>query len=66
MVKNKMSRFYGLMCTMEEVLSVDCDTLNCQQFCINDGERRGHCICKEGYTLQSDGHCSGIYIFILY
>jgi len=38
----------------------ECDTLDCEHFCINDGDRQGHCECKLGHSLQLDGrHCGG-------
>jgi len=45
---------------------VECNTLDCEHLCVNDGQQQGHCECKQGYSLQLDGRrCDGI-IYNLY
>ena len=45
---------------------VECDTLDCEHFCVSEGQGKGHCQCKYGYSLQLDGrHCDGIFFLCL-
>ena len=35
--------------------SSGCDTKGCQEFCLNEGNGRGVCACRQGYYLKMDG-----------
>jgi len=39
--------------SVQEEIDSDCNRLGCSDICVSDGGQRAHCICREGYVLNT-------------